>query len=334
MKFFKFILLIFLFSCSKDNNVPNNSQDISIVINSIYNVENSYIAIFEGWVNPNSEDIKNDIKNFYSKYRGKGKNAKVNLTKGAYTIGVYNESLRQYKIEKIDLSNEPINVVFEFNERLKFNTNISSLFSSKAENTNLRFTGYFDSDLGVISNAYFNEIKLNNINTTDFYNYSFKSSNFGFNDLKIEYIYQDKSIDTKVYKIYTPEYNSIDEIFNKIDEDYVKQDIFNSRNFASLGKDTIINNVQYYANIIIDGLYGSYKFGFKNSKIDFIEVTHDNINRNSSYNFIDTKNHLDKVFGNISIRNSEQNYTYKQNGYSINLYRKSNADVVSVVVKE
>lgn len=329
-----FILLIC--SCSKDNNsnVTDLNQELSILVNSIYKLDNTKIVVFEGWISPTSQDIESETKKFYSKLRINGNEAKVRLSKGPYTVAAYNENMRQYLIEKIEIKDIPKVVTFNFNQKENINPKSYSLFSSK--DSYLAFGFNSSSHLGVQTNVYVNEVLLNSNLTPQIikYNYSYKPTKDGFINLKFEYIYNDGTKDHKIFKHYSTDIYSIEELFSNIDEDYIQQDIFDGRSFVSLKSDTIIDNNKYFASKIIKGLYGSYRFGFKNKKIDFIEVIHDNIARNSNYNYIDTKKELDLQFGDISMKNKQQNHIYKLNGFTINLYIKPNSDVVSIITKD
>lgn len=329
-------MVIILASCKKEDNTNKGRLDFSF--SSIYEVNEIKIGVFQGWVNAGSADLEEGSKNFYAVHRSQETKFSILLDPGPYTIVVHYKDFYSVYNEKIDLKAGDNPVSLGYNRYLTPEIKMNSVVYSVSEDAYLSFSGGAlmlgeGNKFGLTSVLKINGSQLQASSTAYSGRYNFKIPNLKNGENTIEGIIKFKNGQerTLTAKFFAFDNNSVGNIWENVTEKYLEQGIFRTSHY-SVEKDTILGNTTLYKNTVIEGLYGDYKFNFKNGTLNTIEVIHGNIAQEPNLTFRAVKAKLDKVFGQ-PIKISEENYNYTINSYRINLSVDRSTNIISTVTK-
>lgn len=330
------LMVIVLASCKKEDNANKGRLDFSF--NSIYEINEIKIGVFQGWVNAGSTDLEEGSKNFYAVYRSQDTKFSIQLDPGPYTIVAYYKDFNRVYNEKIDLKAGDNPVSLSYNSYLTPKIEMNSVVYNTSDDVYLSFSGGTlmlgeGNKFGLTSVLKINGSQLQSSSTAYSSRYNFKIPNLKNGENTIEGIIKFKNGQerTLTAKFLAFDKNSVENIWENVTQKYLEQGIFRTSHY-SVEKDTILGNTTLYKNTVIEGLYGDYKFNFQNDVLSTIEVTHGNIAREPNLTFGAVKAKLDKVFGQ-PIKISEENYNYTINSYRINLSVDRSTNIISTITK-
>lgn len=315
-------------ACKKDDSA-NKSARLNVNFSSIYEISNVKIAVFEGWVDAGPQDLEEESKRFYAVYRSNDSKVSLELEPNPYTVLVYYKDFGAIYVEKIDLKSAGETVNIFFNKPLELSVGVNRLVYLPNEKMNFSYSSI--SILGGVQVALFvNEMKVDVSANQRSFEYTLIKD--GINNVELKATYINGQSNTDNYEVLVVPQRNIENIWKSIDEKYLKQKIFNSRSLVALEKDTMIQNNLVYANTIIDGLYGVFKFKFEKGFLSEIEVNHGNIDMDPNFNFEPIKQKLQTLYGN-PIENSYRNYSFTSGDYVVNLSMDSQTNVVSRITR-
>jgi len=324
------LLCIFTFNaCTKDESTTETAT-LNINLNSIYEISNVKIAVFEGWVDAGLQDLDEGTKRFYAVHRSNNANESLKLEPNPYTVVLYYEDFGAIYVEKIDLKATGETVSFIYNKQLELRINVDKLVYLQNETINFSYSSI--SPLGGVKvTAFVNETEVEPMENRK--NYAYKLIKDGINNIELKLTYISGHSASYKYKVVVVPQRNIENIWKNLDEEYLRQEIFNNMSLVALENDTMIQGNLIKANTIIDGLYGVYKFRFDKGVVNEIEVNHGDINMDPNFNFEPIKQRLETLYGS-SVENSYRNYSFSSGDYVINLSMDSKTNVVSKISRQ
>lgn len=334
------LLVIILGSCKKEDNTNRGRLDFSF--SSIYEVNEIKIGVFQGWVDAGSTDLEEGSTNFYAVHRSQDSKFTIQLDPGPYTVVAYYKDFNRVYNEKIDLKSGNNPVSLNYNNYLTPEIKMNSIAYSTSDDAYLSYVSGGinkllllggENEFGITTILKINGSPVQASNQIYSGRYNFKIPNLKNGENTVDGIIKFKNGEerTLTAKLFAFDKNSVENIWEIVTENYLEQGIFRTSHY-SIEKDTIVGNSTLYKNTIIKGLYGDYKFNFKDGTLNTIEVIHGNIAMEPNLNFEPIKAKLDKVFGQ-PIEISERNYNYTVNNYRINLSVDRSTNILSVITK-
>ncbi len=326
-----FIIIVFtiLFAGCKKSEPVDDKVNLTVNLNSIYEISKVKIAIFEGWVDAGLQDVYENSKRFYAVHRSNNANTSVRLDRKPYTILVYYEDFGLVYSEKIDLKNDDPTINFYWGQVLPISIRADKLVYTKNETLKLDY-GSISYLGGVKFRLFLNQQEVFRKDEKQVFEYTLNK--VGINQIDFHAIYKDGQTNIDKYNVVVVSRRHVEDIWNNIDEKYIKQKIFNDRSLISFARDTVIFNNLIKANPIIDGIYGEYKFKYFNGTMNEIEVIHGNLINNPYLRLHDIKNQMEAEFGKPT-QHSFEHYSFKLGDFKLVLLQDRYGTIKTTISK-
>ncbi|MDH5827313.1 hypothetical protein [Sphingobacterium faecium] len=315
-------------ACKKDNQGSKTAR-LDVNLTSIYDISKVKIAVFDGWVDAGKQDLSEGSKRFYAVYRSNDSKASLDLDPKHYTVLLYYEDFDALFVEKVDLKAADKAVNFSYNKKLTFMAMVNKLIYLQNEKMSLLISNT-NQLAGAKVTFFVNENKVDNLMNNNTFEHVLPK--VGINKVEMRVTYKNGETASDYYNFLVVKEKNIDNIWNNIDEKYLKQSMINNQTLVALEKDTLINNVLMKKQTIINGLFGVYKFKFEKEFLTEIEINHGNINQDRTFNFEPIKKKLQSLYGK-PIENSYRNFSFISDNFVINLIMDSQTNVVSKITR-
>lgn len=338
------LILVFLIfaGCKKQDDLTNNKFEVQYQFQSIFPIKSIQTVIFEGWVTPTKSDINEWSKRLYSVYRSNETSFKTHLPPGPYTVfSVYDDDITY--ISKIDLKqNEKVGFEFNKYKHLSPSFLIDRVIVSKNELTYLRLPNKesFGADSKYISEIHYfvnNKPVIPNFGDYgDGLNFQFKEFTNGKNNVEVKIKHIDGKITNKVGNLIFVDSKTLDNVWNSVDNEYLKQDVFNTNSFLAFGTDKITNNLKIHGKTLIVGIYGHFKFAYKDNDLEQIEVVHGNLNQEPYLLNDQFKKQIEEIYGSPTKLKDQTNteyYEFKYKTFIIRHYIGNDGTIKTLITK-